>query len=141
MLQRVAALGEARAGGGERTVGDDVGARHEPAVVRGQPRRDAGDVGRLAAVGPRLEVLAPFVGGLGIASVHQIGVHRAGADGVDSDPVRRQLDGGRLREVDHRRLGRRVGLRAASPAQPGDRGGVDDRAAVALGDHRRGPRA
>ena len=71
VLQTVAVLCEARAGRGQRAVGDDVGTRHEPAVVRRQPRRDACDIGWLAAVGPRLESPTPLVGGVGIATVEQ----------------------------------------------------------------------
>ena len=40
-----------------------------------------------------------------------------------------------VRQVDDRRLGRRVGLRAATAAEAGDRRGVDDAAAAALLDH------
>ena len=104
-------------------------------IITGQEERGARDVVPLAHLGPGLERRPRLGRGVRISLVKERGQDGAGANCVDADPVGAELDGGRLREVHHRRLCRRIGLRPVSPTEACDRGGVDDRAALALRDH------
>ena len=59
-------------------------------------------------------------------------VDRAGADRVDPDALAGDLAGGGLGQPDHRMLRGDIGRHAGGRDQPGDRGGVDDRAPLLL---------
>src|SRR5260370_1091637 len=61
-----------------------------------------------------------------------------GADGVDADAVAGVVDGGGAGVVHHRAFGGVIGREAVVAGEPGDRGGVDDRAASALAHDRDG---
>ena len=117
-------------------VGPDRLAGDERAVGPGEEQGQAGDVlglrrrrataGTSASARARRSALRPRASGVWI-SPGQMALTRMRCGG--------QLDGRAVRQVDHRRLGRRVGQRAGAAAEPGDRRGVDDAAAAALLDH------
>ena len=60
------------------------------------------------------------------------GVDRAGAHRIDADALAGDLAGRGLGQPDHRVFGGDIGRHARRRHQPGDRGGVDDRAAFLL---------
>jgi hypothetical protein len=65
--------------------------------------------------------------------LHHRGQEQARRDGVHADAVARQFAGDRQRHADHAGLRGRVGGLADLALEGGDRGGVDDHAALALG--------
>ena len=75
---------------------------------------------------------------LGRDAEEALGERHVGGQRVDADAVRRQLEGGRLGEVDDAGLGGRVGGVAGRGAGALDGGDVDDAAAAAVLDHRPG---
>ena len=66
------------------------------------------------------------------AVVDELGVDRAGGDGVDAHAVRGVLDGELPRDLGDRALGRAVGALRGQPDDARDRRDVDDRPAAAL---------
>ena len=111
-------------------------------LVGGEEQRRIGDLDRRAAALQRVQmadlVLLPLGPGPLEDELGHAGLDQAGADGVDPDIGAGQLGRGDLDQVDHARLGRRIGRPARAGAQAGDRGGGDDRPAAALLHRRRG---
>jgi hypothetical protein len=112
--------------------------------VAGEEQHGVGDVVRLdhAAQRDLAGTRRLLLGRRDLAAAAEPGRGRPGADGVDADPVRRQLVGSMPREPEEAGLrGAVIGAAAERDAPPGDRGDVDDRAAAAplhMRDHRLG---
>ncbi|CRO11323.1 hypothetical protein PAERUG_P62_London_9_VIM_2_01_14_00777 [Pseudomonas aeruginosa] len=71
-----------------------------------------------------------------VGAAEHVGVDHRRTHGVDADALLRVLDRRRFGQADHRVLGSSVDAHLRRRAEPGDRGGVDDRA-TALGQHQR----
>ena len=109
---------------------------HERRLVAREEQRHVGDLLRRAQPADRVLEQRLRQPGFQVAvaagaqhRLHQRGVDRAGADDVDADAARREVDGHRAGQGDHRALRGAVGGEVRDADQPGHRALVDDRAA------------